>query len=573
MATNNPWLTPYQRSYNDIKAKLISELRNRVPEITDFSEGNIFILIISIFAAIAEVIHYYIDNMARETFFPTARRYSSLYKHSKLVDYHIKSAIPASVDLTLYKSNNKPTSTDITIPVNTVFNSIDGKQWLVSKTVLWEKGTYSIKVSVVQKEKVGDPNRIQLGNITSNNPIIYLGDLPADKKYMEGSMVLYIDNEPWILVDTFAYSSSIDKTYKVELDQNLKPYIIFGDGSFGMKPNLNGKVEGVYYLTYGSLGNIEENSFNTVPSSILDIESDIKVINTNPASGGSDYEDFDMLKDHVPLSIKTLGVAITKEDFEAITKMAPGVDKAYVNYICGKYVDIYITPDSGGEASLALRESTLDYVSKSKIITTNLSVSSTHRALIYIDADIYGRRSFTKTDISDQVKKALIEAYSYNTSDINKVVRLSDIYALIDNQSMVDYLNLNKLYLLGYPTPIDNPNTSPELNISSFVQNYFNGVGGSISETMVITILENGYKITDTSQKTYNGQFGQNLTVNNDNVGFTITIGDSTSGLRYNVGDRYNLFIQKMNMDLVPMNYNIPIFKSETINLTIHEVV
>lgn len=48
MATNNPWLTPYQRSYNDIKAKLISELRNRVPEITDFSEGNIFILIISI---------------------------------------------------------------------------------------------------------------------------------------------------------------------------------------------------------------------------------------------------------------------------------------------------------------------------------------------------------------------------------------------------------------------------------------------------------------------------------------------------------------------------------------------
>ena len=112
MATNNPWLTPYQRSYNDIKAKLISELRNRVPEITDFSEGNIFILIISIFAAIAEVIHYYIDNMARETFFPTARRYSSLYKHSKLVDYHIKSAIPASVDLTLYKSNNKPTSTD-----------------------------------------------------------------------------------------------------------------------------------------------------------------------------------------------------------------------------------------------------------------------------------------------------------------------------------------------------------------------------------------------------------------------------------------------------------------------------
>ena len=97
MSTSNNWLNPYQRSFNDIKAKLISELRLQIPEITDYSEGNIFVIIISIFAAIAEVIHYYIDNMAREAFLPTARRYSSLYKHAKLVDYHIKSAIPATL--------------------------------------------------------------------------------------------------------------------------------------------------------------------------------------------------------------------------------------------------------------------------------------------------------------------------------------------------------------------------------------------------------------------------------------------------------------------------------------------
>lgn len=102
MSTSNPWLTPFQRSYNDIKAKLIQSLNERVPEITDMSEGNIFILTLSIFAGIAEVIHYYIDGMAREAFLPTCRRYSSLYKHAKLVDYHIKSAIPSSVDLTVY---------------------------------------------------------------------------------------------------------------------------------------------------------------------------------------------------------------------------------------------------------------------------------------------------------------------------------------------------------------------------------------------------------------------------------------------------------------------------------------
>lgn len=101
MPTKNPWVNPYQRSFNSIKEQLKISLRNNVPEITDYSEGNIFIIIISILAGIAEVIHYYIDNMARETFFVSARRYSSLFKHAKLVDYHVKSAIPASVDLTL----------------------------------------------------------------------------------------------------------------------------------------------------------------------------------------------------------------------------------------------------------------------------------------------------------------------------------------------------------------------------------------------------------------------------------------------------------------------------------------
>ena len=57
MPTSNNWLNPFQRSFNDIKSTLISKLRARVPEMSDYSEGNIFILIISIFSAIYTLIH------------------------------------------------------------------------------------------------------------------------------------------------------------------------------------------------------------------------------------------------------------------------------------------------------------------------------------------------------------------------------------------------------------------------------------------------------------------------------------------------------------------------------------
>ena len=96
---------------------------------------------------------------------------------------------------------------------------------------------------------------------------------------------------------------------------------------------MNGKVEAEYYLTYGALGNIAENQFGTpIPTILTDKYNDISISNVYSASGGSDYETFDMLKQHIPLSIKTLGVAITREDYEAIAKLVPGVDKSYVDY-------------------------------------------------------------------------------------------------------------------------------------------------------------------------------------------------------------------------------------------------
>ena len=59
MGITNKWLNPYQRSYQQIKAKLVESLMGLKDSqgqklITDYSEGNILIIILSLFAAIAE---------------------------------------------------------------------------------------------------------------------------------------------------------------------------------------------------------------------------------------------------------------------------------------------------------------------------------------------------------------------------------------------------------------------------------------------------------------------------------------------------------------------------------------
>lgn len=574
MSVNNPWQTPFQRSYESIKSKLLNEMRGRFPEMTDFTEGNIFIILISMFAAIAEVLHYYIDNMAREAFLPTARRYSSVLKHAKLVDYNVKSAIPATVDVILTLSDGSPLENDdITIPVGTQFTSVNGLSWYSTKTVVFRKGEYSVKVPLVQQDKSGE--NIELGTITSKSQIaVQIPKSSSGQRYAEGSMVLTIDGEPWTLVETFAYSTSTDKVYKVEVGNDGESYIVFGDGRFGMIPSLGGVLKGTFYYTDGVAGNIESGSFTSVPTEISTINPNIVITQPLSATGGSNYESFQMLKDHIPLSIKTLGVAITADDYESLTRLVPGVDKAYVNVDCGNKVSIYITPDNGGVASAALRDRVFRYIQKYKVITVNVEVLSTYPTQIFLEANITGKKSFKALDISNQVKNALLSKYNYENSRINQTVYISEVYQTIENVNLVENVTINKLYLLSYPRPLVRA-MQPELNIGRFVQNAYTSDEPEIPLRIEISENPNHYKVTSPYGVIYaQGVVGTPLTVSSTEFNIELTINPlADTGGSYTPGDVYQVSLTPMNTNIAVIDYNIPIISSNNINLTIDEVV
>lgn len=562
---SNPWLTPYQRSYEDIKNKLVSQLKLNIPEITDYSEGNIFIILISLYAAIAEVIHYYIDNTARELFFSSCRKYDSLVKHSRLVDYHIKCAIASSVDVIISRSDGTPIDADISIPANTVFTSSDGKQWLSTKLVVWSKNTYNVLVPVVQQQQVTSTT---FGTITSSNTEIALTDLESGLYYVEGSMVLTIDSIQWTLVDTFAYSGPLDKHFIVDLGEDLIPTIKFGDGKNGSLPPLGKTAVGSYYLTYGSSGNIDPDSLVTVPDSITQVVSNAVCTNSNSASGGTDYEDFDSIKLHVPLSLKTLGVAITKEDYENVAKLVPGVDKAYVYYKCGRYLIIYITPNGGGVASTYLLDTVNTLLLKKKVITTHIKVQSTHPVEINLYATITGQKSFKTSEITNQINEALLEAYNYNNSDIAKPIRLSDLYSLIDQLSMVDYLSITNLFLKPYPELIngDAVMTIPYFLITTLESKKVIQIMFSASPTNFYVLDENGVSLTA-------GVVGTPFSIIQSGVNVSMTIGQPSSGT-YSVGSLFKITMIPNNVDQEPNGYVIPVFLStDSIKLSVNETV
>lgn len=573
MGITNKWLNPYQRSYQQIKAKLVESLMGlKDPQgqklITDYSEGNILIIILSLFAAIAEVLHYYVDNMARETFLSTARRYDSVVKHGALVDYHARAAIAATVDVILSRSiTGNSIGAKLTIPQGTLFTDSSGNSWLSARDVIWYSNVTTCKVPIIQHERYTASALNNMVIPTGDRVILNLGTLPNGKYYEQGSMSLQIGGETWVLVDTFAKSKPTDKHFMVSVDESLSPYIMFGDGTFGKKPAAGAKITNVvFYLTNGTQGNVKSNTITSVPSVISSSITDATVSNAYDAGGGSNYENFTMLKEHIPLSVKTLGVAITKEDFESLAMLVDGVNKAKADYECGRKLTVYISPDGGAVASSELINRVYNLLSQRAPMTTWLKVKSAGKVQIILEMEVTGKKSYKTAEIQTQILTALYNAYSPEQAQIGGSVRLSDIYALIDNLSTVDYLHLTKFYIKPWPTTVYG---NKELNLGQFKLNKAKGsmtyyITFNSSTTFTVRSVSNGYVTT--------GSVGSSIQIIDKANGFDFSLDIQNNS--YQSGYRYSITVSEPNHDYEDPGFNLPVFENASqLTLTVKEIV
>lgn len=576
MAVTNSWLTPYQRSYQQIKSKLLDSLKdikdsNGNTLITDISEGNILVMIISMFAAIAECLHYYIDNVARETFLSTARRFDSILKHGEAVDYHPKAANPSTVDVLI----TRPITSDyigaeILISQGLVFNDNSGNNWMVEKDTKWYANTTQVSVPLVQKSTYSDTSII--GSLIPTFPAdivprIPLSSIGNNNKYVYGSMSLTIGTDTWGLVETFAFSGKNDKHFRTEVDADGTLYIVFGDGIHGKIPTAGTQITDCsYYITKGQSGNVRSGSITVVPSSILTSVSDAVCTNPYAAAGGSDYETIEMLREHIPLHVRTLGVAITKQDFVDIAMQVPGVNKCAVDYECGRKLTIYITPDNGTVASSTLVNNVYQTLKNRAPLTTYLTVKSAGVSGICLDIDVTGRKSYSKDEIQQQIVSELFDKYSIENSKIGGQVRISDIYAMLDNLSMIDYLHINKFYIKPWPTTIYG---NSQLMIGQFSINKVKGsmtyyVTFDSEDEFTIKSLVNGY--------TQSGEVGDALQIDDQANGnnFNISIVDNA----YLLGYKYSFMVSEPNQDYVEPGFNLPIFNNvNQLTLKVNEVL
>lgn len=568
MALTNKWTNPFRRSYQDIKNDLIEALQKisgekGKPLITDISDGNLLVMILSLFAAIAETLHYYIDNMARECFISTARKYSSVVKQGLLVDYIPRGANAATVDVILTRQLDGVNSgAEIPIPKDTKFTDSNGHIWLSAKDVVWGKNSSSVVVPLIQHEPY-------LESVLNNTKLTDVHDLVLDSdlsgKYIEqGTIDLNLDEENWVEVDTFAYSSPQDRHYRFIATEGEVPSIMFGNGKFGRQPKLGSTIEITFYVTNGKSGNVYENSITKAPAVVTTSIPTATCNNPYPSGDGFNYESIEMLRRNIPIQARTMGVAITKQDFIDCAKLVPGVKDVALEYICGRKLNLYVSPVGGGIASNTLLGNVENRLRQHAPMTTWLSVFSAGISKINLGIEVTGKPSFRLPEIQKSIIQALYDAYSYEKAHIGGRVRISDIYALIDNLQEVDFLQIKKFYVSPWPTIIYG-DTQLDIDITAL-----NKAKGRMSyilsfesdSVFSIYSVENRFELEHQSV----GQVTVDDTINGFN--FSLKIKGS-----YALGNKYQITLSEPNLDYEEPGYNQVIFDHNLLTLAIHETV
>ncbi|MCC6310987.1 MAG: putative baseplate assembly protein [Trueperaceae bacterium] len=443
------------RDYEAIRDDMVRAIPFYTEEWTDHNPTDFGIVLIELLAFVADGLHYYIDRAAAEAFLPTAIKRQSVINLLKLIDYELRSAVPASADVTFTLPQVFPE--DVRIPAGTRLATAAeaGEDPVEFETVAdlvipaaETEGTVSAVEGRTQEEIAGRSDGTPFQRIRlSGAPIV------------DGTLRILIDEgageEPWTEVDSFVRTGPLDRHYYVQRDEQDRLTVFFGDNAQGRIPGAGASIRAVYRVGGGVRGNVGAGTIGTVVSVLTHRGSPLTVQVANPlaASGGEERQSIEDAKRQGPRTLRAMGRAVTLDDFEILAEDFPGIARARAllgagaegGCCCG--VTVHVVPEGGGQMSADLRERLLARLEAVKMAGTCLELADAEYVEVDIDGVVFVGPTFVQAEVEQVFLDELDRFFLLDGAfvDFGRGVFLSDLYALIDGVDGVDHVDLAKV--------------------------------------------------------------------------------------------------------------------------------
>jgi hypothetical protein len=364
---NLPASTDYtDKDFESVRSRMFSLVRSVFPRWTNESVADFGNMLVESFSWICDVLLYYQDNQAREGRFGTAVLRQSMIALVKLIGYDIPNATAATADVVVTIDNASEL-------VGTVTTTAPGVPVVVKTTEVTDPirgeliSPIPFAISVVDGSKsfTWQHSITQPRFTRASTGLIDQRYLLPFGPFLDGSQVVSTTGEgEFTRVNSFFNSTPTDKHYRLQIDQNDRAEIIFGDGINGIVPSGTINID---YKTGGGIdGNVEPNSLLIVEGNFVDSQGTRAYLfanNAADASGGEPREEVDGTRVNAPASLRVLTRTVAREDYEINARRVSGVGRALMLTsnedisIDENTGNLYIVPSDGGTPSQNLLDS------------------------------------------------------------------------------------------------------------------------------------------------------------------------------------------------------------------------
>lgn len=310
--------------FDDLVTQIQNRLKNKEAWL-DVYRSSTGEMLIEFLSYVLNLGLFYTERRAEESFILTAKNISSVRNLVALLNYSPKRKTSATGNLIFTIS---PSTKIVYIPKYTECQTASGLKFITNESAAIEKGQTSVSISSIQGELV----RKELTSNGSLDQEYLINDTNVENSASTTNPTLrvIVDGVEWTKVDSFIYSVSTDKRFRVVNEMEGTVSVVFGDNINGLSPENGSTIVIQYVKSFGLNGNVTfPGQITTINNIIYDedgsIVSNISVTNSGSFLGGDDEEGIEEIRYEAPRVFKTGDRAVTRTDFISILENYPGV--------------------------------------------------------------------------------------------------------------------------------------------------------------------------------------------------------------------------------------------------------
>jgi hypothetical protein len=474
------------RDYYSLRDELIARIQDRIPEWNASDPADFGVALVEAFAYMGDLVSYYIDRVANESFIRTATQRESLLNIALTYGYTPAGYRNATVGITFTNSSED----EVTIPTGTVVSGqviIDDTVETVYFTTVADAvidalvgetpGEYTVSASEGRSVTLIADETTTYGELvgtSTGTPAMrfVLGESPV----VDGSVEVYVQDgdlfSKWTQVEHIIDYSTNDLVYSLFIDDNNLVYINFGDGVSGVIPTNYSEIRALYTVGGGSIGNIESAVIDTIEfipnlseGETTAVQGAVTVTNETAALGGSDPETNDQIRASAPAALRSGNRAVTLKDFSDLALSVSGVGKANATAAVWTSVTLYIAPSrSATDTDLApglddADDPTAEFeriqASVEEFLTDKVLIGTTVTVQPPTYVDLLCTLAYTKTDqyttaeVVENIKIAILTGFGYVNATFAETIYPRDVEFMVLQAPGVKTVNVTALHLTG----------------------------------------------------------------------------------------------------------------------------